>query len=98
MVIGSPVFGATFYSYPVKVKVILEEAMKTHKKVDIWLYFLFNLGARRLLLLNTTLRPLYPRQRPGIHCIGGWVCYRAELDGTENLSLHRNSIPGPSIP
>ena len=28
-----------------------------------------------------TLRPLYPRERPGTHCIGGWVGLRAGLDG-----------------
>ena len=25
------------------------------------------------LVVNTTLRPLYPRERPGIHLRGGWV-------------------------
>ena len=28
----------------------------------------------------TTPRPLYPRSRPGTHCIGGWVGPRAGLD------------------
>jgi len=31
-------------------------------------------------LLNVTPRPLYPRERPGTHCIGGWVGPRAGLD------------------
>jgi len=30
---------------------------------------------------NATPRPLYPRERPGRHCIGGWVGPRAGLDG-----------------
>jgi len=30
---------------------------------------------------NATLRPLYPRERPGTHCIGGWLAPRAGLDG-----------------
>jgi len=30
--------------------------------------------------------PLYPRGRPGIHCVGGWVSLRVGLDGMENLS------------
>ena len=33
-----------------------------------------------------TLRPLYHRERPGTHCIGGWVGTRAGLDGT---ALHK---------
>jgi hypothetical protein len=28
-----------------------------------------------------TLLPLYPRERLGNHCKGGWVCPRARLDG-----------------
>ena len=31
--------------------------------------------------VNATPRPIYPRERPGIHCIGGWVGPRAGLDG-----------------
>ena len=32
-------------------------------------------------MVSTTLRPFYPRERPGTHCIGGWVGPRAGLDG-----------------
>ena len=32
-------------------------------------------------VVSTTPRPLYPRERPGTHCIGGWVGSRAGLDG-----------------
>jgi hypothetical protein len=32
-------------------------------------------------VVNATLRPLYPLQRPGKHCIGGWVGLGAGLDG-----------------
>jgi hypothetical protein len=76
VVIGSTVVGAIFYSYPVKVKVTIQEAKKTHEKVEIKLYSFFNTGARRVLLANATLRLLHPRQRSGIHCIVGWVGYR----------------------
>ena len=34
-------------------------------------------------LVNTTPRPLYPQERPGTHCIGGWVGPRVGLDGRE---------------
>jgi hypothetical protein len=32
-------------------------------------------------VVNTTLQPLYPQERPGTHCTGGWVDPRAGLDG-----------------
>jgi len=32
-------------------------------------------------VVNSKPRPLYPRERPGTHCIGGWVGPRAGLDG-----------------
>jgi hypothetical protein len=31
-------------------------------------------------VVNATLRPLYPRETPGTHCIGGWMGLRAGLD------------------
>ena len=31
-------------------------------------------------VVNVTLRLLYPRERPGTHCIGGWVGPRACLE------------------
>jgi len=33
------------------------------------------------LVVNATPLPLYPRERPSTHCIGGWVGPRAGLDG-----------------
>ena len=41
----------------------------------------FNLGAGCGWMVNATPRPLYPQERPGTHCIGGWVGLRAGLDG-----------------
>jgi len=32
-------------------------------------------------VVNATPRPLYPRERPGTHCTGGWVDPMAGLDG-----------------
>jgi hypothetical protein len=31
-------------------------------------------------VVNATPRPLYPRERPGTHCIEGWVSLRVGLD------------------
>jgi hypothetical protein len=32
-------------------------------------------------VVKATPRPLYPRERPGTHCTGGWVGPRACVDG-----------------
>jgi hypothetical protein len=32
-------------------------------------------------VVNATPQPLYPRERPGTHCTGGWVGPRAGQDG-----------------
>jgi hypothetical protein len=39
-----------------------------------------DLGTRRGWMVSTTPRPLYPRERPGTHCTGGWVGPRADLN------------------
>jgi len=56
-------------------------------------------------MFNATPRPLYPRERPGTHCTGGWV--GPVWTGAENLasteirspdrseSLYRLTYPGP---
>jgi hypothetical protein len=41
---------------------------------------MLDLGATRGWVFSTTPRPLYPRERPGTHCTGGWVGPRAGLD------------------
>ena len=35
-------------------------------------------------------------ERPGNHCIRGWVGHRAVLDGCGKYRPHRDSIPGLS--
>ena len=37
-------------------------------------------------MVNATPRPLYPRERPGTHCIEGWVGPKAVWKGAENLA------------
>jgi hypothetical protein len=32
-------------------------------------------------VVNATPRPLYSRERPGTHCIGGWVVLGTGLEG-----------------
>jgi hypothetical protein len=44
-------------------------------------------------IVNATAWPLYPLERPGTHCIGGWVGPRDGLDGSENLAPTRIRSP-----
>jgi len=43
---------------------------------------------------------LYPLERPGTHCTGGWVVPRAGLDEWKIFRPHRDFFfdPGPSSP
>jgi hypothetical protein len=55
---------------------------------------ILDLGARMGWVVSITPRPIYPRERPGTHCTGGWVGPRAGLDLCEKSRLHRDLIPG----
>jgi hypothetical protein len=45
---------------------------KVAQRVSTGIAVLFlDLGVRRGWVVSTTPRPLYPRERPGIHCTGG---------------------------
>jgi hypothetical protein len=70
----------------VKVKVTLEQATKVERGARWWM------GGQR------QARPLYPRERPGTYCIGGWVGPRVGLDGCGKSQPYQDSIPGPSSP
>jgi hypothetical protein len=56
-----------------------------------------DLDARRGWVVSATPRPLYPRERPGTHCTGGWVGLRAGLDECEKSRPHRDSTPGSKL-
>jgi hypothetical protein len=54
------------------------------QKVGRGIALLFlDLDARRGWVVSTTPQPLYPRERPGTHCTGGWVGHRVGLDVCE---------------
>ena len=57
-----------------------------------------NVGSRWGWVVSTDTHPrlLYPRERPGTHCTGGWVCLGADLDGMTNLTT--NGIRSPDHP
>jgi hypothetical protein len=44
-------------------------------------------------VVNATPWPRYPRERPGTHCIGGWVVLRDGLDLYGKSRPRRDSIP-----
>ena len=46
-------------------------------------------------MVNATARALYPRERTGIHCTGGWVCPRAAWTGAEYVASIGIRSPDP---
>jgi len=36
-------------------------------------------------VVNATPWPLYPREKPGSQCIGGWLSPRATLEGVQKI-------------
>jgi len=49
-------------------------------------------------IVNATPRPLYPRERPDTHSIGGWIGPTVGLEGWGRSRHLRDSILGPSSP
>jgi hypothetical protein len=70
----------TFYTLKVKVNLTLDKATKAQRG-SRGIALFFNLGAGWEWVVNATPRSLYPRERPGTHCIGGWEGPRPGLDG-----------------
>ena len=48
------------WSVKVNIKVTLKQVTNIRRGVDVYLHFFFNIGSRRNLVVNATLRPLYP--------------------------------------
>jgi len=63
-----------------KVKFVLEQYTRAQRRSKGIALLFLNLGARCGRVVNATPRPLYPLERPGTHCTGGWVGPRAGLD------------------
>jgi hypothetical protein len=78
--------------YKVKVKVPLTHPKGPEGGRGIALLS-HDLGARRGQLVSVTPRPLYPRERRGTHCTGGWVSPRAGLDVCEKSGPNRIRSP-----
>jgi hypothetical protein len=88
------------YSIKVKVKVAIEQAMKTQRESRGIALLFHDHGTRRRGGVSVTPRPLFT---PGIDSVpivqeAGWTP-KAGLDGCrESRPPHRDSIPGPSSP
>ena len=54
-------------------------------------------GTTPFWVVNTTLRPLDPRERPDTSCIGGWVGLGADLDGHGNFATNVIRFPDRSV-
>ena len=88
-----------------KVKLTLVQALRfcrgrtAHRgSRGITLLFL-DLGTRRRVRgQRHAPAALYPLERPGTHCKGGWVGPRAGMDRCGKPRPHWDSNPGPSIP
>ena len=77
-----------------KVKFILEQATKTQTySSNLSLTSALDRGAWST---QSPPPPLYLQERPGTHCIVGWVGCRADLKGCGKSRPHGDSIPGPS--
>ena len=85
-----------------KVKVKVNFAVQEATKAQRWsrgIALLFPLVRSYMgWVVNATPRPLYPRDSPGTHCIGGWVSPRVVLDGCGKCRSHSDSIPEQSSP
>ena len=69
---------STFMFAKVKVQFTLEQATKAPEVgVVVQLYSFHNIGASWRWVATATSWPLYPRERPGTYCTGGWVGPRA---------------------
>jgi hypothetical protein len=60
------------YRTSIKVKVTIQQATKGQEGSRV-ITLLLDLGARRGWVVSNTPRPLYPKEKPGTHCTGGWV-------------------------
>jgi hypothetical protein len=77
----------------VKVNFTLQQVRSSIGGVKFKLYSLFNLGAIWGCVFNASPRLLYPRERPGTYCIGGWVGRRAGLDVCEKSRPQQGFYP-----
>jgi len=75
-------------TYVKTVNFVLEEATRVLRGgIEVYLYSFIVLGAIWEWVVNDTLRPLYLRECPCIHNVGGWVGTRNFLNVCEKTRL-----------
>jgi hypothetical protein len=79
-----------------KVKFILLQSSVAQRGGRVIALPILDPGAKKGWAVSATPRPLYPWNRPGTDCTGGWVVPRGGLDVCEKSRPHQDSIPGPS--
>jgi hypothetical protein len=64
-----------YHHHHENVKFTLEQTVKTQKVVEVYLYCLYNLGARWEWVVNTTRQPLYLHKRKAVAILqeAGWA-------------------------
>jgi hypothetical protein len=70
---------------------------RAHRESSGIALLILDLGARRGWVVSTTPRPLYPWERPGTICTGGWVGPRAGLDRCGKSRPHRDFFFGTIV-
>ena len=66
--------------------------------VEVYLYSFMTSAIGRGGWSTSRSGCLYPQERPGTYCTGGWVGPETDLDNCVKSRFHRDSIPGPSSP
>jgi hypothetical protein len=69
-----------------RVKVKVEQSQRVDRSIALPFR---DLSARRGRVVNITPRPLYPQERPGTNCTGGWVGPRAGMITNVRTSSHK---------
>jgi len=86
-----------------KVKCTLVRALRlctgrTAHRVEVQLYSFLTTALEGVKDQRHALAALYPWERLGASCTGGWVGPRAGLERCGKSHPRRDSIPGPSSP
>jgi len=82
----------------VNVEATLNRSRRPRGGVDVYFYSFSSLGSRLWLGGQHHALALYPLDSSIVHCIGGRVGHRADLDGRGKSHPDLDFIPVPSSP
>ena len=94
MLVGGTYFwlGLRFYLFLIGLECLLGESRGIALLLSVYL------GTRWGWVVSTTPRPPCPRERPGAHFTGGWVCLGAGMDRCGKISPPPGFDPRTSQP